>query len=117
MVGVSLVSVLIAGRLLFAASAPQQFHRPLAFEPNQGQAPAQIQWLGQGSGYQVLIDGESATILIPDKTARQANSNRVPGTLPGMHAKYSAVRIKLAGSRPWKNITGAEPTGGVSNYL
>ena len=25
--------------------------------------------------------------------------------------------MKLAGSRPWENITGAEPTGGVSNYL
>src|SRR5262249_47370159 len=39
-------------------AAPQQFHRPLAFEPNQGQAPAQIKWLGQSSGYQVLVDGE-----------------------------------------------------------
>jgi hypothetical protein len=25
--------------------------------------------------------------------------------------------MKLAGSRPWKDISGAEPTGGVSNYL
>jgi len=25
--------------------------------------------------------------------------------------------MKLAGSRPWKDILGAEPTGGVSNYL
>ena len=25
--------------------------------------------------------------------------------------------MKLAGGKPWKNILGAEPTGGVSNYL
>ena len=25
--------------------------------------------------------------------------------------------MKLAGSRPWVDITGDEPTGGVSNYL
>ncbi len=31
--------------------------------------------------------------------------------------KYSTVRMKLAGSRPWKDVAGLEPTGGISNYV
>ena len=96
------------------ATPPQSFHRPLVFEPNQGQAPAQFKWLGQSSSYQVLLDGDSATIVIPDKTDLAA-STRLPGTLLPLRLKYSAVRMKLAGSRPWKDITGSERTGGVSN--
>src|SRR5215468_4682624 len=69
------------------------------------------------SGYQVLLDGDSATIVIPDKTDLQAASTRLPGTRPVLRLKYSAVRMKLAGSRLWKDITGDELTGGVSNYL
>ena len=107
----------IAGRLQSAAPAPQQFHRSLVFEPNQGQAPAQFKWLGQSSSYQVLLGGDSATVVIPDKTDLQAASTRLPGMRPPLRLKYSAVRMKLAGSRPWRDITAAEPTGGVSNYL
>jgi hypothetical protein len=117
MIRVSALSALIAGGVLSAAPAPQPFHRPLVFEPNRGQAPAQFQWLGQSSSYQVLLDGEGATIVIPDKTDLQAVSTRLPGTRPPRRLKYNAVRMKLAGSLPWKDIAGAGPTGGVSNYL
>jgi hypothetical protein len=117
MMRVCIVAPLIAAGLLSAASAPQPFHRPLVFEPNRGQASAQFKWLGQSSGYQILIDGESAVIVVPDKTDLEAISTRLPGTRPPRHLKFSAVRMKLAGSRPWKDMTGAEPSGGVSNYL
>ena len=117
MMRVCVLSALAAGGLLSAASTSQPFRRPLAFEPNQGQAPAQFKWLGRSSSYQVLLDGESATIVIPDKTDLQAASTRLPVTRPPLHFKYSAVRMKLAGSQPWADITGAEPTGGVSNYV
>src|SRR5262245_19576057 len=109
--------VIVTGQAQGAPPAPQSFHRPLVFEPNQGQAPAQFKWLGRSSSYQVLIDGESGTIVIPDKTDRQAASTRLPGKRPARRLKYSAVRMKLAGSRPWKDVTGADLTGGVSNYL
>jgi len=100
MIRAFVVSALFGGGLLSAATAPPTFHRPLVFEPNRGQAQAQFQWLGQSSSYQVLLDGESATIVIPDKT----------------HLQCSTVRMTLAGNRPW-NISGAQPTGGVSNYV
>src|SRR5262245_57885436 len=114
MIPVSVVSLLMAGRLLSAAPAPQSFHRPLVFEPNQGQAPAQFKWLGQSSSYQVLLDGDSATIVIPAKTDQQAAPTRLPGTRPLRRLKYSAVRMTLVGSRAWRDTTGDEPTGGVS---
>ena len=117
MIRLTLLSALIAAEALSAASAPQQFHRHLTFEPNRGQAPAQFQWLGQSSTYRVLLDDESATIVIPNKADLQAVSTRLPGTPPPRRLKYSAVRMKLAGGRPWKEITGAEPTTGVSNYF
>src|SRR5438132_13451608 len=101
MIRVSVLSALIAAGTLSAASAPQQFRRPLTFEPNRGQAPAQFQWLGQSSTYQVLLDDESATIVIPDRADLQAVYTRLPGTPPPRHLKYSAVRMKLAGSRSW----------------
>jgi hypothetical protein len=109
------VSVLFAGGLVLAA--PQTFHRYFVFEPNYGQAPAKVKWLGQSSGYQLLLDGESATIVIPDRADRQAASMRLPGTRTPLRLKYIDIRITLAGSRPWTDMSGAEPTGGVSNYL
>jgi Beta-propeller repeat len=31
--------------------------------------------------------------------------------------RFSTMRMKLAGSRPWNDVSGLEPTGGVSNYI
>ncbi len=117
MVRGSVLSALIAGGLLSAAPTPQPFHRPLVFEPNRGQAPAQFKWLGQSSRYQVMLGSEGATIVIPDKRDIQAASPSLPGRPRLPQLKYSAVRMKLAGSRDWKDIAGAELTAGVSNYF
>jgi hypothetical protein len=38
-------------------------------------------------------------------------------TLAPTKPSYSIVPMKLAGSRPWNDVSGLEPTGGVSNYL
>jgi len=117
-VSVSFLSALLAVGLLSAASQPQQFQRPLVFEQNRGQAPAQVKWMAQGSSYRVLLGSEGATFLFADKTDLRAVSSRLP--VPFRRAaplQYRAVQMKLAGSRPWKDISGADPTGGVSNYL
>jgi hypothetical protein len=116
---VLLFSLVVSGSTLLmgAPAQPQPFHLPLTFEKNQGQFPAEVKWTARSSGYEVLFDDKSATIVIPDKTVLQAASTRLPGTPPPLHIPYSAVRMKLAGSRRWHEITGAEPTGGVSNYV
>lgn len=97
MILVSVLSGLVAGGLLSAATAPQPYHRPLAFEPNQGQAPAQFKWLGQSSSYQVLFDGESATIVIPGqnglaKSLGAAARNTTPSPHPAQRHPHEACR-------------------------
>ena len=87
------------------------------FEPNRGQAPAQVKWLGQSSRYQVRLDSESVTVVIPDKSDLQVVSPKFPGIQTAHKLKYSAVRMKLEGSRPWNEITGAGRAAGVSNYV
>jgi hypothetical protein len=120
MLRVCFLPVLMAGSLLSAATppTPQSFRLPLAFEQNRGQAPPQVEWMGQDSRYRVLFGGDGATFLLPDKNDVRAMAVRRP--VPMDHSfrmKYSAMRMKLAGGRPWTNISGEEPTGGVSNYL
>jgi hypothetical protein len=110
MIRASVLSALIAGGVLSAVPAqPQAFHLPLTFEMNQGQFPAQVKWTARSSGYEVLFDDQSATLVIPDKAALHAASAR--------HIPYNAVRMKLAGSSPWHEIAGEDPTGAVSNYV
>ena len=45
---VHFLTALIAGGLLSAAPVPQQFRLPLVFEQNRGQAPTEVNWMGQG---------------------------------------------------------------------
>jgi hypothetical protein len=120
MIRVSVLSALIAASLLPAATTktPQSFRLPLTFEKNQGQFPANVKWTGRSSGYQVIFNDNSATIIIPDQAALRAASPRQPGSIPTTrHVPYSAVRMTLAGSRQWNQATGAQPTGAVNNYV
>jgi hypothetical protein len=115
-----LASLTLSGTTLLAAAPapPQTFHLPLTFEQNRGQAPNEVKWLGQSSSYRVLFDGDGATFLLPDKKDMRARAGRRPVPVdPSFRMKYSVMRMKLAGARPWKSISGLEPTGGVSNYL
>jgi hypothetical protein len=108
--------------LLNAASMPpQNFHLPLAFEQNRGQAPGEVKWLGRSSSYRVLVENDGLTLLLPDKENDRENMRATAGrrTIPidrSFHRKYNVMRMKLAGGRPWKDISGIAPSGSVSNY-
>jgi hypothetical protein len=120
MLRVCFLPALMAGSLLSAATTPtpQSFRLPMAFEQNRGQAPPQVKWMGQDSSYRVLFGGDGATFLLPDKNDVRAMAGRRPVPIDrSLRMKYSVMRMKLAGGRPWTNISGVEPTGGVSNYL
>jgi hypothetical protein len=105
--------------LLTAAPAQaQRVSRPLTFEQNRGQAPNEVKWIGEGSSYRILLERDGATFLLPDKNNMRAMAGRRPVPIDrSFQMNYSVIRMKLAGSRPWKGISGVEPTGGVSNYL
>jgi hypothetical protein len=107
-----------------AVPQPQVLSRPLVFEPNRGQAPPHVTWLARGPGYELFLTGEGVTLLVPEGTAEPLGGTRrlSPRHLGEPKAasatrKASMVGLKLEGSQPWTEVTGLEPTGGVSNYL
>jgi hypothetical protein len=114
---------LLASATLLAAE-PQSIRRPLVFEPNRGQAPAQVKWVARGPGYQLFLTTEGVTVMVKERPDPLPKRNVFSVTFPPAAQKrqiskpmYSAVSLKLIGSRPWNDVTGLEPTGGVSNYL
>jgi hypothetical protein len=50
-----LCSALLSPAVMAAASNPVHFDPPLVFEPNLGQAPAQVSWTARASGYQLFL--------------------------------------------------------------
>jgi uncharacterized protein (TIGR03437 family) len=87
--------LLIAGTAM-AAPAVRWGNIPLSFEPNRGQAPAQVQYLARGSSYTLyLASGE--TVLVP-------------------HAQ-SPLRTRLLGANLSVRITGESPQVSTSNYF
>jgi FG-GAP-like repeat/Beta-propeller repeat len=114
---VLLFSLISSATFLAAGPQPQAFRRPLVFEPNRGQAPAEVKWLARGPGYQLFFAREGVTMGVEEGAAEASGSQQPPARGHTSTVKYSMERMKLAGSRPWDDLTGLEPTGGVSNYF
>jgi hypothetical protein len=115
-----LCSALLSPAVMAAASNPVHFDPPLVFEPNLGQAPAQVSWTARASGYQLFLTSSGASIVTAEPLAPSAAdpSFSLPGRRKGpLQAKVSVVGMKLGGSHTWDAVEGLEPTGGVSNYL
>jgi beta-propeller repeat-containing protein len=89
--------------LLVGAPQAQTFRRSLVFEPNLGQAPAEVKWIGRGPGYRLFFTSGGITAVVIESTSSKQT--------------YSSVRMNLTGGQPWKNVTGLDPTGGLSNYF
>ena len=64
----------------------------LLFEPNQGQADPQVQWLARGPGYHLYLTAEGATVV--------------------NHRAKSRVQMKLRAGHTLAGMSGLEPTGG-----
>jgi uncharacterized protein (TIGR03437 family) len=70
------------GLLAYAAgdSVPSRFlNRPLAFEPNRGQAASSVRFVGRGNSYDYLLNGSSVTVL--GATLRFSAANPEPQAL------------------------------------
>jgi Beta-propeller repeat len=120
----ALCSALLSPALLAAVSAPTPFDRPLAFEPNLGQAPAQVSWTARGQGYQLFLTSKGASITLAESVAPSVTDTAfsLPANLgarqvPLLKGRISVMGMNLVGSHPWSMVQGLEPTGGVSNYL
>jgi hypothetical protein len=100
MVRFALLAALMSGTLLQAASPPKQLDRSLRFEPNRGQVDKQIEWIARGQGFEVALSRDNLKMVVA-----------------GEGSTRQMLDMKLGGSHPWTDVTGLEPTGGVSNYL
>ncbi|MGH9769659.1 MAG: SBBP repeat-containing protein, partial [Blastocatellia bacterium] len=100
---------------------------PMSFEPNQGQADPQVKYLARGRGYQVFLT-ETEVVLrlqsaernprgdaINPPSAEQVNPQSSTGN--GRNPQSTALRIKLDGALPAKQVTALNLLPGKSNYL
>ena len=85
---------------------------PVVFEPNQGQFDPEVRFASRASGYNLFItEHEAVFVLPPGRAARQAQSHRRPA------ASYiEVVRMSFTRAGGPRKVSGARPTGGVSNY-
>jgi hypothetical protein len=119
---VLLCLALFEGVCAWAAPQGSFQHQPVVFEPNRGQAPAQTKWIAHGPGYQLFFGKRSVTMRVTEKSSQPSNAVKTVSLLTSKlpstgSTKYTTVGIKLDGSHPWDDVTGLEPTGGISNYF
>jgi hypothetical protein len=103
------LSLFSSAALLTAAPSTQGIPRSLVFEPNRGQAVGEVKWIARGPGYQLFLAQDGITMRVEEKSGETGPQSAAP--------KYTTVKMKLANGHPWSQVTGSEPTGGVSNYL
>jgi len=103
---------------------------PLVFEPNRGQAPANVQWLARGSRFMIGLTSDGAVLEFRDEgnppvapeslrtltASPQPNLSRSARTAAPKPIKSHLVKLRLTGSSAWK-AAGLAPTGGISNYF
>jgi hypothetical protein len=94
-----LLPLLVSATTLVGGVHPASVVRPLVFEPNRGQASSSVNWLAHRPGYQLMLTNEGLTMRLKEGAA------------------VSSLKMTLKNSRPWRSVTGLEPTGGTSNYL
>ena len=96
---------------------------PLAFERNDGQAPAEARYLARSRGNTLLVDPLGATLCLESGTQRQTRrvaANGKPAlrrTSPAGTVHTASVRMQLVGGRKSAPVVAAEPLPGHVNYV
>jgi len=96
----------------------------MSFELNQGQADPQVRYLARGRGYQALLT-EAGAVLRLQNANHKPRSGAMNSPLVEQANPQSAVRnpqstalkIKLEGASPARQVTGLNLLPGKSNYL
>ncbi len=78
---------------------------PLIFEPNQGQAGADVKFLARGAGFSLSLDATSAALAVQTPPVSRGGSGE------------QIVRMRLVGANPAANIAGTDLLPGTSNYF
>ncbi len=81
---------------------------PLAFEPNLGQAPAQVNYMSRGAGFGVYLRPTTALLTVHART---------PGRGPATATRSAAVAMDLLGGNPAASGQALGKLPGKANYL
>ena len=100
-----------------AAASARYGRLPLAFEPNHGQSDASVQFLSRGAGYTVLLQPDTATLLLHSTSA--APKQLAAGALLGKHATSTidAVKMSLLGSNRQAKMSAEQELPGYVTYM
>jgi hypothetical protein len=101
---------------------------PLAFEPNQGQADSQVQYLSHGNGYTLFLTASEAVLVLQkpranphSKHGKFKNGKKggkfAASSAPVSHTSPVALHMKLEGAQSGTTYQNLEPLPGISNYL
>lgn len=99
--------------LLFAALLPaveptpvldRYAQLPLAFEPNLGQASAQVQYVARAAGYALFVTPTELTMAFSPRASQSAS-------------KPEIIRMKLEGGSRTASVTGLDKLHGISAYF
>jgi hypothetical protein len=115
--------MVVAGRPSSAGAAPrvdpvkarvaEGYGRlPLHFEPNRGQAPAQVRFLSRGRYHSLFLTSTGFSVSVP-RGAQRSRSGK-PKTA---RERSPRIEMRLLGSSPRPRVAAAAPLPGKVNYL
>jgi photosystem II stability/assembly factor-like uncharacterized protein len=98
---------------------------PLAFEVNQGQAPASVKFSSHGSGYGLYLTQTGAVLALNKPSSRRINQVSSDDKKNSLDADRSVsieqastvLRMRLKGANPALQVMGTEELAGKVNYL
>ncbi|RPI46027.1 MAG: hypothetical protein EHM59_08575, partial [Betaproteobacteria bacterium] len=96
------VDVFAGGMAIAGSSADSTGFAALAFELNQGQSDAAVDFLARGAGYAIFLTGDGAVVALQGVDASQDSA---------------AVRMQWLGSNSDPAPIGIDAQAGVSHYL
>lgn len=98
--------------------------QPMAFERNDGQADAQVQFLARGPGYQLFFtETEAVMVLLEPEARRELQTWRTRGAAQpfeggdGPALPWRALRMRWTGGNPQSSISGEKMLRGEVNYF
>jgi hypothetical protein len=93
---------------------------PLAFEPNRGQANANVAFIARGSAYTAYLSQSRATFDLFVSESISTARSLTPGLPPAMPAPRVAARavgLRFPGTSGAAQIAGVHRLSGIVNYL
>jgi hypothetical protein len=99
---------------------------PLAFERNEGQTNAQVEYMARGNGYTLFLTANDAVFSLHSRSAENATPQARRGiTLPAKNPAQpetqkelaAVVRMQLVGGNPQAKVSASNQLLGKSNYF